>query len=188
MAEQVMELSTKVGDVGGGSSVQLTFVQDNPPLAPPPIHVVVPVEDMEVGKEDSDEEYVVDSNNSDSSKDDDEEEFVPETPAETAVCYVLPSPHPILALSNVPSYYYTLDMDSMYEKSPFSNTGKEDYNLDGGVEFRVSHRFKCRDAVMQGMKNYSIRISIEYRVVESDRHVYCRQAANGCPWSLRIVL
>ncbi|RYR39131.1 hypothetical protein Ahy_A09g044580 [Arachis hypogaea] len=128
MAEQVMDLSA----------------EDDSPFAPPLIHVAMPVEDMEVGKEDSDEEYVVDSKDNDSSKDDDDEEFVPETPAEAAY-----------------------------------------YNLDDGVEFRVGHRFKCRDAVMQGVKNYSIRRSAEYRVVESDQleyHVHCRQAANGCPW------
>ncbi|RYR07597.1 hypothetical protein Ahy_B05g074987 [Arachis hypogaea] len=65
--------------------------------------------------------------------------------------------------------------------------GEEDYNLDGGVEFWVGHRFKCRD----GVKNYSIRQSAEYWVIESNRlkyHVQYRQAANGCPWSLYVVL
>ncbi|RYR46593.1 hypothetical protein Ahy_A07g032337 [Arachis hypogaea] len=59
------------------------------------------------------------------------------------------------------------------------------------VEFQIGHRFKCRDAVIQGVKNYSIRRSAEYRVVESDRlkyHMYCRQAATGYPWSLRVAL
>ncbi|RYQ92423.1 hypothetical protein Ahy_B09g098650 [Arachis hypogaea] len=78
------------------------------------------------------------------------------------------SPHLIPVLLDVPSHYHALDLDAMHEKSPFSNTGKDDYNLDGGVEFRVGHRFKSRDAVMQGVKNYSIRRSVEYRVVESD--------------------
>ncbi|XP_072058141.1 uncharacterized protein [Arachis hypogaea] len=44
---------------------------------------------------------------------------------------------------------------------------------------------------MQGVQNYSIRRSAEYRVIESYRLkylVHCRQAANGCPWSLRVVL
>ncbi|RYR74142.1 hypothetical protein Ahy_A02g008767 [Arachis hypogaea] len=88
------------------------------PLAPPPIHVAIPVEDMEVGEEDLDQEYVA---NSDSSEGDDEEEFVPETPAETVVRYVLPSSHPISALSDVPSHYHTLDLDGMHERTLFSN-------------------------------------------------------------------
>ncbi|RYR28205.1 hypothetical protein Ahy_B01g052321 [Arachis hypogaea] len=68
------------------------------PLAPPSIHVASPVEDMDVGDEDSDKEYVADSNDIDSSEDDDEQEFVPETSAEAAMHYMLtpPSPpHPI---------------------------------------------------------------------------------------------
>ncbi|RYR02952.1 hypothetical protein Ahy_B06g081779 [Arachis hypogaea] len=77
----------------------------------------------------------------------------------------------------------------MHERTPFSNTGEVDYNLDGGVEFQVDHRLKCRDAVMQGVKNYSIRRSAEYRVIELDRLkylVHSRQAANGYPWSLHV--
>ncbi|RYR21096.1 hypothetical protein Ahy_B03g066341 [Arachis hypogaea] len=60
----------------------------------------------------------------------------------------------------------------MHERTSFSNTGKEDNNLDG-------------------VKNYNIRRSAEYRVNESDRlkyHVQYRQAANGCQWSLRVSL
>ncbi|XP_015947428.1 uncharacterized protein LOC107472490 [Arachis duranensis] len=137
MAEQVMELSAEVGDVGGGGFVHSTFVQDYPPLAPPPIHVSSSVKDMEDWR------------------------------------------------------WGRKTSTKMHDKSLFSNTGEEYYNLDGWVEIRADHRFKCRDAVMQGVKNYSIRRSAEYRVVKSDRlkyHVYCRQAANGCPWSLHVAL
>ncbi|RYR00370.1 hypothetical protein Ahy_B07g088501 [Arachis hypogaea] len=68
-----------VGDVSGSGFESSDFVQDDPTLAPPPIHVASTVEDIEVDGEDSDEEYVVDSNKSGSSEDDDddEEEFVP---------------------------------------------------------------------------------------------------------------
>ncbi|XP_057733931.1 uncharacterized protein LOC130949139 [Arachis stenosperma] len=77
----------------------------------------------------------------------------------------------------------------MYEKTPYSNTGAEDYNTDGSVEFRVGYRFRSREAVLQGVKNYSIRRSTKYRVVESDRmkyHVRCRHFTYGCPWTLRV--
>ncbi|RYQ84878.1 hypothetical protein Ahy_B10g104379 [Arachis hypogaea] len=130
MAEQVMEFSVEVSDVGGSETVHSTLVQDDPSLAPPPIYVASPVEDMDMG------------------------------------------------------HYHALDLDAIHKKSLFFNTGEDDYNLDGGVEFRVGHRFKSRDAIMQGVKNYSIRRSVEYRVVESDQlkyHVYCHQAATGYP-------
>ncbi|RYR25010.1 hypothetical protein Ahy_B02g058652 [Arachis hypogaea] len=64
MVEQVIELSAEVGDIDGGGSGSSDFVQNDPPLAPPPIHVASPVEDMEVDSEDYDEEYVADSNKS----------------------------------------------------------------------------------------------------------------------------
>ncbi|RYQ80079.1 hypothetical protein Ahy_Scaffold1g106730 isoform G [Arachis hypogaea] len=165
--------------------------QDDRPLAPPPIHLAIPVDEAEEGDEELNEEYMANSANSDSSERGDEEEFVPETLAQTVAHHVLPPPHPIPTLSAVPSHYHSLDLDAMHERTPFSNTGEKDYNLDSGVEFRVGHRFKCRDAVLQGVKNYSICRSVEYRVIESDRlkyHVQCRQAANGCQWSLCVAL
>ncbi|RYQ93002.1 hypothetical protein Ahy_B09g099259 [Arachis hypogaea] len=66
----------------------------------------------------------------------------------------------------------------------------DDYNIDGGVEFKVSHRFRNREAVLQGVKNYNIRKSAEYRVLKLDQlkyYVCCRQFTDGCPWSLRVV-
>ncbi|RYR47241.1 hypothetical protein Ahy_A07g033196 [Arachis hypogaea] len=183
MVEQVMELSAEVGHSGRGGSVHLTYVQDDRPLAPPLIHIAIPVDEAEEGEEESDDDYVVDSVDSDSSDGDDEDGFFPETPGQTVPHHVLPPPHPIPALSAVPGHYYSLDLDAMHERTLFPDTGEEEYNLDGGVEFRVGHRFKSREAVLQGMKNYSIRRSAEYRVIESDRlkyHVQCRQANNGC--------
>ncbi|RYR33499.1 hypothetical protein Ahy_A10g048104 [Arachis hypogaea] len=137
MVEQVIELFAKVGNVGGSGYGSSNFVQHDPTLTPPPIHVTRLVEDMKVHN------------------------------------------------------YGMLDLDVMHEKNSLGNTGKEDYNLDGGVDFRVGHIFKSRNAVMQGVKNYSIHRSAEYRVVDSDRlkyYVRCQQHAAGCPWSLRVAL
>ncbi|RYR15218.1 hypothetical protein Ahy_B04g071944 [Arachis hypogaea] len=67
----------------------------------------------------------------------------------------------------------------------------KDYNLDCSVEFWVGHKFRSREAVLQGVKNYSIWRSAEYQVIESDRlkyHVQCHQADNGCQWSLCVAL
>ncbi|RYR10827.1 hypothetical protein Ahy_B05g079304 [Arachis hypogaea] len=110
MAEQVMELYTEVGDIGGGGSVHSTYVQDDRPLAPPPIHLAIPVDEAEEGNEESNEEYVADSADSDSFEGGDEEEF-------TVARHVLPPPHPILTLSAVLSHYHSLDLDAMHERT-----------------------------------------------------------------------
>ncbi|RYQ84919.1 hypothetical protein Ahy_B10g104422 isoform D [Arachis hypogaea] len=183
MVEQVMELSAEVGHSGDGSSVHSTYVQDDRHLAPPPIHVTIPVDEAVEGEEESDEDYVADSMDSDLSDSGDEDEYVPETPVQTVARHVLPPPLPIPTLSALPSHYHSLDMDAMHERTPFLDTEEEDYNLDDGVEFRVGHKFRSREAVLQGVKNYSIRRSAEYRMIESHRlkyHVQCRQAKNGC--------
>ncbi|RYR00082.1 hypothetical protein Ahy_B07g088134 [Arachis hypogaea] len=175
MVEQVMDLSAEVGHCGNGPSEHSNYVLD----------------EAEEGEEESDENYMVDSGDSDLSASGDQDECVPETPVPTVARHVLPPPHPIPALSAVPSHYHSLDLDAMHERTPFLDTGEEDYNLDGGVEFRVGHKFRSREAVLQGVKNYSIHRSAEYRVIESDRlkyHVQCRQAENGCQWSLRVAL
>ncbi|XP_057739751.1 uncharacterized protein LOC130956783 [Arachis stenosperma] len=85
----------------------------------------------------------------------------------------------------------SLDLDAMHERTPIFDTSEVNYNLDDGVEFRVKHMFRSREAVLQGVKNYSICGSAEYRVIESDRlkyHVQRRQADSGCQWSLRVAL
>ncbi|RYR61273.1 hypothetical protein Ahy_A04g018418 [Arachis hypogaea] len=128
--EQVMELSAEVGHSDGGPSVHSTYVQDDRPLAPLPIHVAIPVNEAEENEEESDEDYVADSGDSDLSDSGDKNEYVPETPVPTAACHVLPPPLPIPALSAIPSHYHSLDLDTMHERTPFLDTGEEDYNLD----------------------------------------------------------
>ncbi|RYR49917.1 hypothetical protein Ahy_A07g036442 isoform A [Arachis hypogaea] len=132
-----MELFVEVGD-------------DDPPLAPLPIHVASPVEDMDVDDEDSDENYVTDNNNNGSFDDDDEEDFIPKMSAEAAI--------------------------AMFCLPP-SNSGA----------IRCTKSLSCIGSGHNGVKNYSIRRSAEYRVVESDQleyHMHCYQSAVGCPWSL----
>ncbi|MED6138837.1 hypothetical protein PIB30_078215 [Stylosanthes scabra] len=63
--------------------------------------------------------------------------------------------------------------------------GGEDYDLDGGSEFRVGHRLSTREAVHMAVKNYNIKRASEYRVVESDPYKYvcrCKRYDAGCPW------
>ena len=131
--EQVMELSTAMGHSGCGGSIHSPYVQDDRPLAPPPIHVAIPEHESEQGEEESDEDYVTESGDSESFDCGDEDEFVPETPAEAVPRHVLPPPHPIPALSTVPSHYHSLDLDAMHERNPVEDSYGVDYNMDGGV-------------------------------------------------------
>ncbi|RYR35178.1 hypothetical protein Ahy_A10g050309 [Arachis hypogaea] len=80
--------------------------------------------EIEEGEEETDEDYVADSTDSESSDGGDEDEFVPETPAGTVARHVLPPPHPILALSAVPSHYHSLDLNAMHERTPVFDTCK----------------------------------------------------------------
>ncbi|RYR63147.1 hypothetical protein Ahy_A04g020941 [Arachis hypogaea] len=184
-----MELSAEVGHSSGGSYVHSTYVQDVRPLTPPPIHVAILVDEAEEGEEESNEDYMADSADSDLSDSGDEDEYVPETPVLTVAHHVLPPPLLISTLSAVASHYHSLDLDAIHERTPFLDTGEEDYNLDGGVEFQVGHEFRSREAMLQGMKNYSIQRSAEYRVIELDwlnYHVQYRQDENECQWSLHV--
>ncbi|RYR28443.1 hypothetical protein Ahy_B01g052571 [Arachis hypogaea] len=157
----------------GDEHVRLIFDIHERVMAEQVMELFRRLDKVDEGNEESDEEYMVDNADSDSSKGGDDEEFVPETPAQIVARHILPSPHPISALSAVPSHYHSLDLDDMHERTLFSDTREEDYNLDDGVEFQVDHR------------------SAEYRVIESDRlkyHVHCHQAGNGCQWSIRVAL
>ncbi|RYR74388.1 hypothetical protein Ahy_A02g009081 [Arachis hypogaea] len=186
-----MELSAEVGHGSSGGSIHETYVQDDRPLAPPPIYVAILEHEAEESEEESNKDYVMDSADSESSDGGEENEFVSETPAGAVPRHVLLPPHPIPTLSAVPSHYHSVDLDAMYEKIPVFDTCVVDYNLDDGVEFRAGHRFRSQEAVLQGVKNYSIRRSAEYRVIKSDQlnyHVQCCQADIGCQWSLCVAL
>ncbi|XP_057734864.1 uncharacterized protein LOC130950383 [Arachis stenosperma] len=170
------------------------------------------MDEADEGEEESDEDYVADSADSDSSDGGNEDECIPKTcPEDDVARHVLPPPHPIPALSAVPSHYHSLHLDAMYEKTPFSDTGEEDYNQDSSVEFRLSGTQlpesnqsvlnlwfgsdtctkKHKSEPNRPVLTLSIRRSAEYLVIESDRikyHVQCHQAENGCQWSLRVAL
>ncbi|MED6193769.1 hypothetical protein PIB30_022690 [Stylosanthes scabra] len=119
----------------------------------------------EGGDDDSDEDFV--GNMDESSESSDGSEFVPESQARQG--FLLPAPSPIPDLSSVGSHFLTLNLDDMTEvqREGFGGGG-EDYDLDGGSEFQIGHRFSTREAVHMAVKNYNIRRASEYRVVESD--------------------
>ncbi|MED6213552.1 hypothetical protein PIB30_094481, partial [Stylosanthes scabra] len=92
----------------------------------------------------SDEDYV--GNTDESSESSDGSEFVPESQARQG--FLLPAPSPIPDLSSVGSHFHTLNLDEMTEvqREGFGGGGK-DYDLDGGSEFQIGHRFSTREAV-----------------------------------------
>ncbi|RYR34789.1 hypothetical protein Ahy_A10g049818 [Arachis hypogaea] len=52
---------------------------------------------------------------------------------------------------------------------PFNPDDKKNYNMDGGVEFWVGHRFRNKDVGLMAVKNYTIRRNMKYRVLETVR-------------------
>ncbi|MED6158947.1 hypothetical protein PIB30_037756 [Stylosanthes scabra] len=117
-------------------------------------------------------------------------EFVPESQSRRG--FLLPAPAPIPDLSLVNSHFHTLHLEDMDEEPMEGFGGGGDYyDVDGGEEFRVGHRFSKREAVHLGVKNYNIRRASEYRVVESDQYKYvcrCKRGESGCPWYIRVSL
>ncbi|MED6133131.1 hypothetical protein PIB30_025607 [Stylosanthes scabra] len=184
---EVMELLTEMQsmpeDIGGSSS-------SNDVIPCSPIHCPGPEVPMPMdgNSGDSDEEFVPDIE--ESSESSDGSEFVPESQSRRG--FLLPAPVPILDLSSVNSHFHTLHLEDMDEEPMEGFGGGGDYyDVDGGEEFRVGHRFSKREAVHLGVKNYNIRRASEYRVVESDQYKYvcrCKQGEGGCPWYIRVSL
>ncbi|MED6142820.1 hypothetical protein PIB30_001019 [Stylosanthes scabra] len=185
---EVMELLTEMQsmpEVAGVSS------SSNGVIPCSPIHCPAPEVPMLMGAnsgEDSDEEFVPDFEESSESSDD--SEFVPESQSRTG--FLLPTSASIPDLSSVNSHFHTLHLEDMNEEPMEGFGGGGDYyDVDGGEEFRVGHRFSKREAVHLGVKNYNIRRASKYRVVESDPHKYvcrCKRGEAGCPWYIRVSL
>ncbi|MED6203814.1 hypothetical protein PIB30_003105 [Stylosanthes scabra] len=185
---EVMELLTEMQsmpEVGGGSSSSNGVIPCSPINCPAP--EVPMLMDANSG-EDSDEEFVPDVE--DSSESSDGSEFVSESQSRTG--FLLPAPAPIPDLSSVNSHFHTLHLEDMDEELMEGFDGGGDYyDVDGGEEFRVGHRFSKREAVHLGVKNYNIRQASKYSVVESDPYKYvcrCKRGEAGCPWYIRVSL
>ncbi|MED6185813.1 hypothetical protein PIB30_060661 [Stylosanthes scabra] len=189
---EVMELLTKMQtvdvDVGGTPSSSGGAASVIPCS---PINFTAPEVSVQMeldSDEEFDEDFVGDAE--DSSESSNGTEFVPESQARRN--FLLPAPAPIPNLSSVSSHFHTLHLDDMGEepKEGFGGGG-DDYDVDGGQEFRVGHCFSTREATQMAVKNYNIRRASECIVVESDPHKYiCRykQYGAGCPWSIRVSL
>ncbi|MED6144358.1 hypothetical protein PIB30_014891 [Stylosanthes scabra] len=177
---EVMELLMEMQSmpkVDGGSSSSNGVIPCSPINCPAP---EVPMLTDANSGEDSNEEFVPDVEESSESLDG--SEFVPESQSRTGF---FPAPAPIPDLSSVNSHFHTLHLEDMDEESMEGfGEGGDYYDVDGGEEFRVGHRFSKREAVYLGVKNYNIKRASEYRVVESDPYKYvcrCKRGEVGCP-------
>ncbi|MED6213584.1 hypothetical protein PIB30_094835 [Stylosanthes scabra] len=178
--ELLIEMQTVDGNVGGPSSSTEGAAGVIPCSA---IHFATLDASMQLELNSdaaSDEDFVCSAN--DSSESSDGTEFVPESQCRRD--FLLPAPAPIPDLSSVSSHFHTLRLHDMGEepKEGFGRGG-DDYDVDGGQEFMVGHRFSTRKAMQMAVKNYNNRRAVEYRVVESDPYKYicrCKQYGAGC--------
>ncbi|MED6182930.1 hypothetical protein PIB30_033247 [Stylosanthes scabra] len=138
-----------------------------PPIAATPVHIAepsVPDVEMKMDNTESESDYVPTSESpSDGPVDD---EHIPDNPA---------IGHPIPRLADVPCFFQQLHLDEIAIVDPLKVDLADDYNTDGGAEFRVGDRMRSREVVHTAVKNYSIQKNAKYMVVESDRIKYhCR--------------
>ncbi|RYR21417.1 hypothetical protein Ahy_B03g066701 [Arachis hypogaea] len=78
-------------------------------------------------------------------------------------------------------------------ETPMNSTNAEDipsnYGLTGEMELEVGLKFLSKDAAMLAIKNYNIRRSAEFKVVESDHTRYvcrCKLFGDQCCWMVRV--
>ncbi|MED6180683.1 hypothetical protein PIB30_012560 [Stylosanthes scabra] len=146
----LFDLHRSMPEVVGGSSNSNGVISCSPIHCPGP-KVPMPIDG---NSGDSDEEFVPDIEESNESSDG--SEFVPESQSRRG--FLLPAPAPISDLLSVNSHFHTLHLEDMDEE-PMEGFGEggDYYDVDGGEEFRVGHRFNEREAIHLGVKNYNIR-------------------------------
>ncbi|MED6145281.1 hypothetical protein PIB30_023679 [Stylosanthes scabra] len=87
------------------------------PFGATPVRIAKPIgEGVEarIGSSDSNSDYLGDS--SSSSEGPHGDEYIPETPSVGRPQYIMPAPHPIPSLADVPCFYQQVDLDTMQIK------------------------------------------------------------------------
>ncbi|MED6124180.1 hypothetical protein PIB30_056642 [Stylosanthes scabra] len=118
-----------------------------------------------------------------------DEEFIPETQ--------LPVVEPNLAIASIAAplrhvreeaaHYSTINPEGMQSGS--MEDGPSSYPVSGKLELKIGLKINNRDIAMLAVKNYNIRRSAEFKVVESDKSRYvckCKQFGAQCQWSIRV--
>ncbi|RYQ79211.1 hypothetical protein Ahy_Scaffold6g107920 [Arachis hypogaea] len=88
-----------------------------------------------------------------------------------------------------PSFMRSLDLEAMHESEfpQYVNAAELPLMPDG--EFTVGMEFSSREAVINAMKDYTIRRGVDYRVYESEPTTFyakCTQYGAGCDWLIRV--
>ncbi|RYR31922.1 hypothetical protein Ahy_B01g056867 isoform A [Arachis hypogaea] len=197
-----MELCVKLQDVGGSPSssnnveemrnssaafvapTQNTEIPDRRPF--PNVHVAYP-EGMADGLANSSEEDEIENDSGE------EAEVVPETQPVQGERVIPSVVEPINVArvgalsSGTPNHYLHLSL------GPMNSTNAEDipsnYGLTGEMELEVGLKFLTKDAAMLAVKNYNIRRSVEFKVVESNHTRYvcrCKLFGDQCSWMVRV--
>ncbi|XP_015948901.1 uncharacterized protein LOC107473828 [Arachis duranensis] len=176
-------------DIGRGRSpsfnafvapAQNTEISDRRPF--PNVHVAYP-EGMADGLADSSEEDEIENDSGE------EADVVPETQPVQGDRVIPSVVEPINVArvgglsSGTPDHYLHLSL------GPMNSTNAEDipsnYGLTGEMELEVGLKFLTKDAAMLAVKNYNIRRSAEFKVVESDHTRYvcrCKLFGDQCSW------
>ncbi|RYR59434.1 hypothetical protein Ahy_A05g025317 isoform B [Arachis hypogaea] len=84
------------------------------------------------------------------------------------------------------------DPEVVPETQPLHGDAEErpsSYPLSGEMELEIGLKFLNRETAMLAVKNYNIRRSAEYKVVESDQSRYvcrCKHFGDQCRWMVRV--
>ncbi|XP_015950461.1 uncharacterized protein LOC107475345 [Arachis duranensis] len=89
--------------------------------------------------------------------------------------------------SSTPAHYLFLNLGAMHSSNAEDRLSS--YPLSGEMELEIGLKFLNRKTAMLAVKNYNIRRSAEYKVVESDQSRYvcrCKQFGDQCRWMVRV--
>ncbi|RYQ95952.1 hypothetical protein Ahy_B08g091347 [Arachis hypogaea] len=86
------------------------------------------------------------------------------------------------------TFMRVLDLETMHAPEFLDYMSAEvPFVADG--EFAVGMEFSSREAVIKAMKEYTLQISVDYRVYESEPLTFyakCTQYGSGCDWLIRV--
>ncbi|MED6223493.1 hypothetical protein PIB30_074480 [Stylosanthes scabra] len=123
MPQHVMDFLVEVGRIPAGQ-----------PVAATPVRIAEPPAPKKEAAMDNSEEDDSDYATSTASSSDAQEggEGGAETQSASCPCYILPAPHPIPRVEDVPCFFQQLDLDKEACSDPLNAGMGNDYNTDGG--------------------------------------------------------
>ncbi|MED6212650.1 hypothetical protein PIB30_085486 [Stylosanthes scabra] len=150
MAETIMEFLVVVAEASS-PSVPQPDEPPGPPIHATPLWVVKPVGEgveAEIGSSDFDSDYLGESASSSEGLNDDG--CIPDTPSGGRPRYILPLPLPIPRVEDVLCFYQQDEFDALQISDPMKAGIVDDYDIDGGVEDRISNGPPYPSSLMNG--------------------------------------